>query len=199
MPAEGIPGNLIVNPTSPTGSFSANPLVNGFTKEGILRGSRGLGGRGDQTFAFSDQQRASARAGWRLSLAAFGDLKTAGARQEQAIIEALRRLDQVKAQVVMASQASRANKSLMTLSQQQVVSAEEALRLSEANLKAGQMTLLDVLQAQDSATQARLRYAEAVVRFNQSQVDLLASLGLLDKEALAPSTLDPSHAGIPES
>ncbi|MCH8054394.1 MAG: hypothetical protein IH895_10055, partial [Planctomycetes bacterium] len=46
---------------------------------------------------------------------------------------------------------------------------------------AGTMTTLDVLQAQDAASQARLRYAEAVVRYNQSEVDLLASLGLIDE------------------
>ena len=43
---------------------------------------------------------------------------------------------------------------------------------------------------QDSATQARLRYAGAVVRFNQSQVDLLAALGLLDETSLAPDAVD---------
>ena len=46
------------------------------------------------------------------------------------------------------------------------------------------MTTLDVLQAQDAATQARLRYAAAVVRYNQSQVNLLAALGLLDEGTL---------------
>jgi len=74
--------------------------------------------------------------------------------------------------------------SLATLSRQQVTSAEEALRLSEANLRAGTMTTLDVLQAQDAATQARLRYARAVVSYNQSQINLLAALGLLFEDAL---------------
>ena len=68
-----------------------------------------------------------------------------------------------------------------------MAAAEEALRLGEANLRAGTMTTLDVLQAQDAATQARLRYAEAVVRYNQSQVNLLAALGLLDDASLIES------------
>ena len=45
-------------------------------------------------------------------------------------------------------------------------------------------TTLDVLQAQDAATQARLRYARAVVSYNQAQVNLLAALGLISEESL---------------
>ncbi len=136
--------------------------------------------RNDQTFSFSDQQRANARVGWRFTLASIGDLKTAGARQAQAVNDADRALDNVRSQVVLTVQESKANSELVNLSSHQVSSAAEALRLSEANLSAGAMTTLDVLQAQDAATQARLRYASAVVRFNQSQIDLLAALGLID-------------------
>ncbi|MFQ5413009.1 MAG: TolC family protein [Phycisphaerae bacterium] len=200
VPAEGIPSNLIINPASPTGSFSPNPAANGFIREGILRGSRRAQGRGDQTFGFSDQQRASAGVGWRLSVSAFGDLKTAKAVEKQARIDAERQLDRVRAEVVSTMQASHANLELIALSHRQVVAADEALRLTEANLEAGSMTTLDVLQAQDTVTQARLRHAEAVVRYNQSQVNLLAALGLLDKATLLgqETTTDvPEHESAP--
>ena len=65
-------------------------------------------------------------------------------------------------------------------------SAEEALRLSQANLKSGTMLLLDVLQSQSEVDAARLRYAEAVVRYNQSQIALISALGLLEIEKLVP-------------
>ena len=95
----------------------------------------------------------------------------------------------------MAAQASRANRELIGLANQQITAAQEALRLSEANLQAGAMTTLDVLQAQDAATQARLRYAASVVRYNQSQVNLLAALGLLDETTLtATPTSDSADA-----
>ncbi len=184
VPAEGVPGNLNLNPASADGSFNASPLANGLIKESILRGSRGLGRRDDQTYSFSDQQRATAGVGWRLSLSAFGELKSAKAFEQQAIIEAERRLDRVKAQVVSAVQASKTHNELTALARQQVASGAEALRLTEVNLEAGTMTTLDVLQAQDAVTQARLRYAEAVVHYNQSQVDLLAAIGLLDVQSL---------------
>jgi len=179
VPPGGIPGNLILNPASSNGSFSNNPFGNGVIKEGILRGSKRLEGWDDQTFSFSDQQRATAAAGWRLSLSTLGDLKTAKASAQQALVRFERVLDEVRAEAVAATQAARTYDQLINFARQQVTSAEEALRLSQANLQVGTMTTLDVLQAQDTATQARLRFAEAVVRYNQSQVRLLASLGLL--------------------
>ncbi len=191
---QGIPSNLIVNPFSSSGLFSSNPLANGLIKEGLFRTSRSSARHHDQSFSFKDQQRASAGAGWRLSLSAFGDLKSATAAERQAAIEAERQLDQVQAQVVQAAQASKTNQELIGLANQQVAAAVEALRLTQANLQAGTMTALDVLQAQDAASQARLRYAEAVVRYNQSQVDLLASIGLVDQESLnlyMPEELEP--------
>jgi outer membrane protein TolC len=105
-------------------------------------------------------------------------LKTAKAREQESLVRYERVLDEVRAEAVTATQAARAYDRLIEFARQQVTSAEEALRLSQANLQAGTMTTLDVLQAQDAATQARLRFAEAVVRYNQAQVRLLAALGL---------------------
>jgi len=187
VPARGIPSNLIVNPKSSTGSFAGNPLGNGFIREGIRRGSARLDGRHGRTFGFSDQQRSSAGAGWRLSVATFGKIKTAKAVEQQAIIRAEQMLDMVRAEVVTSAQASETQDQLVVLARHQVASAEEALRLSEANLRAGAVTTLDVLQAQDGATQARLRYARAVVSYNQAQVNLLAALGLLAENTLLGS------------
>ncbi|GMU20137.1 MAG: hypothetical protein AMXMBFR13_02360 [Phycisphaerae bacterium] len=184
IPGQGIPGNLIINPASQNGAFSANPLANGLIREGIARGSAGLAGRRDQTGAFHSQQRFNAGAGWRFTLAAFGDLRAARAAEEQALIEAERQVDQIRAQVVLARESSRTNAELAGLAQQQVDYAQEALRLTQANLQAGSMTTLDVLQAQDAVNQARLRHAEAVVRYNQAQLRLTAALGLLNADML---------------
>ncbi len=176
--------NNIVDADNSLGDRISGTVLDGLT------GGRLRNGRDDQTYAFSDQQRANASVGWRFTLASIGDLKTAGAKQVQASIDAERALDQVRSQVVLAAQASKANSALVTLSNQQVVAAAEALRLSEANLRAGAMTTLDVLQTQDTVTQARLSYAAAVVRFNQSQVDLLAALGLIDISQFVSSDVE---------
>lgn len=191
---QGIPGNLIVNPFSATGSFSPNPVANGFVREGILRGSRRLDRDGDKNFKFSDQHKFSASVSARWSLSAFGDLKAAGAAKQQAILEAARAVTQVKTQVIDAAQSCKTNKSLIAMAKHQTVSAEEALRLTQANMQAGTMTTLDVLQAQDAVAQARLRYAVAVVSYNQAEVNLLAALGLLDADTLAATGADQPDA-----
>ncbi len=183
-PEQGVPSNLIVNPSSSSGSFTGNPVTNGLLKEGVLQLSRRGGGRSDQSSGLRDQQRARAGVGWRLSLSAFGELKKAGARERRAAIDAEKTLSRVKGDVVRAVKASEAHRELIKLARKQVDAAEETLRQTEANLQAGIMVPLDVLQAQDAANQARLRYAGAVVQYNQSQVNLLAAIGLIDADTV---------------
>jgi outer membrane protein TolC len=143
---------------------------------------------GDKSFAFKDQQRFSAGTGWRWSLSSFGDLKVAQAFEQQALIEADRRLDEVRAQVVRTLQGSNMYRELISKSRKQLTATEEANRLVQANFETGAMTMLDVLQSQDAHALARLRYAEVVVQYNISQVNLLAALGLIDKERLTVPT-----------
>ncbi|MCK6484823.1 MAG: TolC family protein [Phycisphaerae bacterium] len=188
IPRSGTPANLVLNPFAADGSFSANPYVNNAIKNAISRDSQRRAGARDQTFGFSDQHRFGAGTGWRFSFAALGDLRTAGALQRQAIIEGERLLDRARADVVAARQSSRANEELIGLAHSQLMAAEESLRLAQAAFQAGVSTTLDVLQAQDAVAQARLRHAAALVRFNQSQVDLLAAIGLLNEESLAAPT-----------
>jgi len=98
-----------------------------------------------------------------------------------------RQLDSVRATVVSAAQSSATNAKLIPVARQQLDAAREALRLTRANLNAGTALLLDVLQAENAAEDARLRYVTAVVHYNQSQINLLAALGLLDEKSLFPS------------
>lgn len=184
VPGEGIPSNLVVNPASANGSFSANPVANGLIREGIVRGSKRSAGSDDQTFSFSQFTRGSAGVGWRFSVSAFGDLKKAAAVETSAMIDAARRLDEVRANVVNVNQDVIANRELSELALQQVESAEEAFRLSQANRQIGTMTTLDVLQAQDAVTRARLRYIQAVVGYNQAQINMLSAIGLLSGKSL---------------
>ena len=197
---DGIPGNLIVNPVSPTGAFSGRPVANGNIREFILRGSRLIDHNRDQTFRFSDQQRFNAGVQSRWSLSAFGDLKSAGAVEQTALAEAERMLTRVQIQVIDSQQASRTQRQLISLAKQQTDAAQEALRLSQASLQAGTTTTLAVLQAQDALAHARLRYADSVVRYNQSEINLLAALGLLNAGALGEATSpDPAARPAPDT
>jgi outer membrane protein TolC len=137
-----------------------------------------------ENFSLTEQRRLSASAGWAFGLAMLGDLKTAGAVQKAAVLDAEQQLDRVRAQVIAAAQASSMNAKLIPMARQQLEANEAALKLAQANLKAGTMLTLDVLQAEDAVSEARLRFADAVIRYNQSQVELLAALGLVDAAAL---------------
>ena len=138
-----------------------------------------------KTYGFHEQQKGSAGIGFNLGLSSFGQVKTAQANERAAAIDVQRQVDLIRAAVVSAQQASSTNATLIPVARRQLDSAEEALRLAQANLKAGTMLTIDVLQAQDAAEQARLRYVDAVVNYNQSQINLLAALGLLDPTAIA--------------
>ena len=137
-----------------------------------------------KNYPLSEQQRAAVGAAWQLGLSTFGQMKTADANQQQAILDAQRQLDLVRLQVVRYAQESSTNAKLIPAARQQVDSATEALRLTQANLHAGTMLALDVLQSQDDLDQARVRYAEALIRYNQSQINLLAAMGLINSESL---------------
>jgi outer membrane protein TolC len=146
-----------------------------------------------QNFPLRDQRRGYGSAGFTLGLGTFGQIKTANAAERQAVLAAEKQLDVVRAEVVKAMQAGATQAKLVPMAAQQVAAAQAALDLAQANLRAGTMLTLDVLQAQDSVDEARLRYADAVVRYNQSQINLLAAMGLIDEEALAVAA-EPSTA-----
>jgi outer membrane protein TolC len=69
-----------------------------------------------------------------------------------------------------------------------VTAAEEALRITRENFEVGTALFLDLLQAQDAVNQARLNYATAITSYNQSQVNLLAALGLIVQTEVAAAT-----------
>ena len=149
----------------------------------------GIGTNG--TFAdtgIHEQQRGSASAGFAFGANTFGNVKTASATVRSTALDVEKRLDQVRAQVVAAQQTSSTNAAIVPIAREQVESAQEALRLAQANLKQGTMLLVDVLSAEDLLDSARLRYADAVLHYNQSQINLLTSLGLLQEHTFLPST-----------
>lgn len=135
-------------------------------------------------FSLKEQRSISAGVGWTFGLAVLGQLKTAGSAERLAALEGERQLDVVKAQVIRASQAGATQAKLIPMAAREVAAAESALQLSQSSLRAGTSLTIDVLQSADAVDRARLRHADAVVRFNQAQVNLLASLGLIDEEAL---------------
>jgi outer membrane protein TolC len=139
-----------------------------------------------QDGALHAQQKAAGTAAFALGASTFGQINTATANHNVASRNVESQIDQIRAAVVSADQASITAAKLIPIAVQQVNFAEEALRLTQENLKSGTGLTVDVLQAQAAADQARYRYATAIVRYNQSEVNLLAALGLIDQTSLLP-------------
>lgn len=138
-------------------------------------------------FPLQEQERTTASAQLTLSPALFGRMRAAGANARLSELDVARKVQEIKAQIMRASQESSASGKLIAAAQRQVDAAAEAARLSQSNLKAGTMLTVDVLLAQDALNDAKQRYANAVVKYNQAQVDILAALGVLDGVDLSPS------------
>jgi outer membrane protein TolC len=132
------------------------------------------------TDTFYTDPRYIATGGFNWSAATFGRIKAATANARIAGLDVDRELEQIQAAVVTAHQTGLTARKVIPVAQQGVTAAEEALRLTQKNLETGTGLTLDVLVAQDTAFQARLNYATAIVRYNQAEVNLLAALGLID-------------------
>jgi outer membrane protein TolC len=134
------------------------------------------------------QERGSAGVGMAVDGSAIARTSVAASDVRTAALQVEQQLDRVRAQVVANQQASATSAALIPIAREQFESAEEALRLARANLDAGTMLLVDVLQTQDEFDNARLRHVQAVARYNQSQVNLLASLGIPPSAPAGPAT-----------
>jgi outer membrane protein TolC len=66
--------------------------------------------------------------------------------------------------------------------------AEEGLRLAEVRFKEGVGTYVDVLTAQRNYTAALINKANAIIKFNVSQVDLLHAIGRLTVDTAVSTT-----------
>jgi outer membrane protein TolC len=134
-----------------------------------------------KTFLPKGQEISAAGIGWVFNPTVFGQAKAAGANEQISELEVKRLIQQVGDDVVISAQDSLANAGLIPIAKQQVTAAEEALHITQQNFEAGTALFLDILQAQDAVLAARLNYANAITSYNQSQVNLLTALGLIDQ------------------
>jgi outer membrane protein TolC len=147
-----------------------------------------------QSFGPDRVQRGGAGAGFVLGLSTFGQVKTADSNVRGAALEVERKIDHVRAEVVSAQQEAIAHAGVIPIAREELDAAEESLRLAQASLNSGTMLLVDVLQTESALYAARSHYADAVVRYNQAQVNLLAALGLLNEQTLGAATGATAHA-----
>ena len=85
---------------------------------------------------------------------------------------------QIRAEVTSTVAQLDAAASAISVAEQAIASAQEAYRVTDAQLKAGTATTTDLLEAQSALTQARLNYLRAQYELAISRVNLRRTLGL---------------------
>ena len=85
---------------------------------------------------------------------------------------------QIRAEVTSTMAQLDAAASAISVAEQAIASAQEAYRVTDAQLKAGTATTTDLLEAQSALTQARLNYLRAQYELAISRVNLRRTLGL---------------------
>jgi outer membrane protein TolC len=155
-----------------------------------------------KAYSLAGQEIATAGVGWVFNPTIFGQAKAVGANEQIAELEVRRLVQQVQDEVVTSAQDSATNARIIPIAQQQVAAAEGALHITQENFEVGTALFLDLLQAQNAVNQARLNYATAITSYNQSQVNLLTALGLIDQFNVAVASqitpgLKPTRARTP--
>jgi len=103
---------------------------------------------------------------------------------EQKSLELKNLLRSIETQVMTAFLSSQNYKSSIEAAQQEVDSAQESYDLATGRFKAGYGINLDVLDAGTALETARNNLVQAILNYNQSQVQLLQALGQASPETL---------------
>lgn len=90
----------------------------------------------------------------------------------------------IETQVTTSFLSSKNYESTIKASREGLSAAEEAYRLAIGRYKAGYGTNLDVIDAQTALSVARINVAQAILNYNQAQVQLLEALGKATPENL---------------
>ncbi|MGC8561117.1 MAG: TolC family protein [Phycisphaerae bacterium] len=131
-------------------------------------------------------QDGSIGAGWQLGFSTFGDIESADAAKKIAILNARQALERVQSQVVNAMQDRDLAEKSVPIARQELTASERAYKRLKTMYMAGAANQLEVLQSQGLLVDARLFYARAITHYEQSQINLLTAVGLIDAHTLEP-------------
>jgi outer membrane protein len=111
---------------------------------------------------------------WGASYAAY---RASQAQARAAAFDLENQKQQIRAEVTSGMAQLDAAASAISVAEQTIASAEEAYRVTQAQLQAGTATTTDLLEAQSALTQARLNYLRAQYELAISRVNLRRALG----------------------
>jgi outer membrane protein len=111
---------------------------------------------------------------WGASYAAY---RASRAQARAAAFDVENQKQQIRAEVTSGMAQLDAASSAISVAEQAITSAQEAYRVTDAQLQAGTATTTDLLEAQSALTQARLNYLRAQYELAISRVNLRRALG----------------------
>lgn len=143
---------------------------------------------GDELADLNQNQSVALLVSWiggeNLGLAGFTSIKVLNAQVQEAklrLVDTTRNLEQ---SLINSYYDIITTRELIQAARSEVISAEESLRLAVIRFQEGVGIYTDVIDAQLTETQARIRYLNAIINYNISQAQLLFDMGVI-----APSNL----------
>ena len=114
-----------------------------------------------------------------LGLRQISSINQKRAESRQAGLELENEMLQIENQVRDAFLRSSASEKQISTAEEQLTAASEALRLAQIRLKNGVGINIDLLDTQRNYVNAMISKVRAIIQYNQAQIDLLRSVGLI--------------------
>ena len=122
--------------------------------------------------------------GWRLSLAAWDEIRLQQRKLARTRVQLQQLDDAVRAEVAAVSRQLQAARARVPLARERLAAAREHLELATARYRAGKTILLEVLNAEAALAQARFDLVEAVSLLHLARIRQLADSGALSPQQL---------------
>ena len=93
-------------------------------------------------------------------------------------------LRMIKENLIKAQSSSFFNKKQIEINKERLDFSKESIKLATLRFNNGKGILLDVIQAQNEVTTARVQYVASIINYNISQLDLVFNCGTISKEKI---------------
>lgn len=111
-------------------------------------------------------------------------IKAQNEKIKQRKLEFENKFRNIQQEIINARTTSIFNEKQMTINKDRMEYSQESVKLAMLRFNYGKGILLDVIQAQGEATEARVEYVASIIKYNISQAELLFSCGKLSLETI---------------
>jgi len=131
---------------------------------------------------------AHAFVGWSFDFGELGRLRSARANARGAAIRAQALRDRVRGEIATALSKVRAAEAALPEARRAAAATERSYQTELARFQAGTGLGIEVIEAQNARARARQDLAAAILRYNEAEVELAASMGHLSDDVLPRAT-----------